>query len=372
MLQAHAETVAVGIRPVETGLRQAVPVEQVRTVLKVGPLEALLLHHAAGVAVGVIGPELHLVVEEVPGAVQTAHPGGGDAVAATPAALAAAHASATAAHPLHHAAGEVVETAVVGIVSVQDEADLALVGEAADEGAALVARIAGIGAEGRLRVALDVMSAAGGHIPAHTVHHSLVDGQVDDRLLLSVVDAGELRLLRLLLDHFHLVDNLGRQVLGGQLRIVQEERLSVDGDLRNGLAVLRNGTVLGDLHAGQLLEQVLQHVVLRRPERGGVVLHRIFLDDDRVADGGYARGVQRLLVDLHFDGTEVHLSLDLDLFFVGLVAEQLAFEDIRAGGDLVELRLPVGGAQDILIRLGFAFLRQGNGRETHRLLIGSI
>ena len=198
-----------------------------------------------------------------------------------------------------------------------------------------------------------------------------LDGKVDDRLLLAVVDAGEFGLLALLVDDLDLLDELGGDVLGGQLGVVQEEGLAVDGYLGDGLAVGGDGAVLVHLHAGKLLEQVLQHVVVGGLERGGVEFNRVLLDDDGVADGGYARGVQRLLVNLHLDGAEVHLSLDLDLFFVGLVAEQLAFEDIRAGGDLVELRLPVGGAQDILIRLGFAFLRQGNGREAHRLPIGA-
>ena len=109
-------------------------------VVKVGSLAAGLLNLLVGVVVEVVAAEVHTAVEEFACGIDSAHIGGGDAVAAAPAALAASHSAA--AHSLHHRAGEVVESAVVGVVAVEHEGDLGLVGELACECSSLIAVIA--------------------------------------------------------------------------------------------------------------------------------------------------------------------------------------------------------------------------------------
>ena len=106
------------------------------------------------------------------------------------------------------------------------------------------------------------MSTSGHHIAEESVHHSLLDAEVDDCFLLSVVNSGELGLLRFLLHDLHLIDNLGRDVLRREGRIVQEEGFSVDGYLADSLPVGCHASVLADFHARELLEEVLEHVVV--------------------------------------------------------------------------------------------------------------
>ena len=100
------------------------------------------------------------------------------------------------------------------------------------------------------------------HVTEQTVHHPLLDGKVDDCLIIAVIDAGELRLLGLLLHDLDLIDDLRGNILGRKLRIGKEESLAVDRYLTDGLSVRRHRTVLGHLHARELLKKILQHIVV--------------------------------------------------------------------------------------------------------------
>ena len=83
----------------------------------------------------------------------------------------------------------------------------------------------------------NVMSATSHEISEPSVHHSFIDREVDDEFLLTVVDSGKYRLVRLLLHNLYLLDHLGRKVLGSKLRIIEEESLAVNGDLGDGLTI---------------------------------------------------------------------------------------------------------------------------------------
>ena len=212
------------------------------------------------------------------------------------------------------------------------------------------------------------MARTGRHTADQALHHARLDGEVDDRLLLSVVDAGELSLLGLLADNLELLDELGGNVLGGNLRIIQEEGLALDGDLAHGLAVHRDRTVVGDLDARHLLEQVHQVVIVRGEERGGVILDRVFLDDDRVADGGDFRGIELFLVDLHLDLTQVDgFRFHLDRSFIGLIAQQFSPDRVSgvAHGFERERTLVIG--KGILGRFGLPVPGQGYGGKAQSL-----
>ena len=274
----------------------------------------------------------------------------------------AAHAAAAAHHLAHHVAAHVGEAHAAGaVVAVGDDGELGAVREAADHAVAGVTPVVHVVLLGR-----NVVADAAGDVAEDTVHHALLHGEVDDGLVIAVVDAGELGLLGLLLHDLHLLDHLRGKVLGSELGIVQEEGLAVDGDLRDGLAVRGDGTVVIDLDARELLEEVDEHVGIRGLERGGVVLDRILLDDDRVARRGDRSGVQDFLVQVHLDHAQVQgLFPDFHGLLIGLVAHDLGLHGVLAGLDLLDDGLAVMVGQRVL---GIAlFGGEGNGREADGL-----
>ena len=73
-------------------------VNKLGTVVEIGRLRTPLHNVFLSVVVQIVGSEVHLVAEKIPGSVDSSHPGGSDAVAVAPAAAAAAHAAATTTH----------------------------------------------------------------------------------------------------------------------------------------------------------------------------------------------------------------------------------------------------------------------------------
>ena len=342
-------------------------VDEVVVVVYVGSLVAALEHILPGMVEEIVGAEVHIAVQQSPGAVRTGHVGGGDAVVASPSALAASHAAATAAHVAHHRACEVVESAVVGVVAVQDDAELSLLGEIAKECRSLVTPV------GVCRVVGGNIPSGSGHDVAEgSLHHSGLDVQVDHLLLFTVVDAGELRLLALLVYDLQLVDYLGRDVLRSQLGIVEEEGLAVDGDLGDGLSVHGDGTILADFYAGKLLEEVLKHVVLGGLEGVGIVLQSIFLHHYGIAHGRYAGSVQHLLVGLHVYLAQIDVCLHLDGLLPGLVAEKFRLEEVGAALDLGNGDIAGIGAEVVIIGFLRPLSGKGNRRKRNRVAIGRI
>ena len=319
-----------------------------------------------GTIIKVVGAQLHLFVQEVPVAVDTAHPRSGDAVGAAPAAHASAHSAATAPQGVHHGAAEVVEYPVIGVVRIGDDAQLAALGKTAGHQGALPAPVVDPGLRGR-----KVVAAAGHRAAEHAVHHALLDTEVDDRLFFPVIDAGEFGLLGLFLHHLHLLHQFGGDVLGGQLGVVQEEGLSVDGYLGDGLTVGSDGSVFGHLDPRKLLQKVYQHVVVGNLERGGVVLHRILLDDHGIAHIGHPGGVQHFLVQVHFQGTQVHVPGHGHGLLQRFVAHQLRLEGVIPGFHFLNHRLAFLVGQGIFDGVS-AFGMEGDRGEAHRLIIRSI
>ena len=136
------------------------------------------------------------------------------------------------AHIAHHRACKVVESTIIGIVAIENETDLALVGESSHHSSALIAPVVHV-----IACARHVMSATGHKVSEPALHHSRLDGKVYHSLLISVVDAREHRLIRLFLHNLHLLDYLCRNVFRGKRRVIKEECLAIDGYLRYGLAV---------------------------------------------------------------------------------------------------------------------------------------
>ena len=325
--ETDAIAVAVGIAPAIRGIDEAGP------VVPIGHLIGGLFHRPFGAVVEIVPFQFHLVVEKVEGAVHTAHPGRGDTVSAAESATAPAHAASAAAHALHHAAGQIIESPVVGIVPVQDDADLAFVGELARKGGTLETIVP----LARIR-SRHVMTATQHHIPERTLFHARMERQIDDGLLVSVVNPRKLGLLRFLVHHLQLLDGFGGDILGCQLRIVQEEGLSVNGYLADGLAIGGNGTVLPYFNTREFLQEVFQHVVVGSLERGSVILYRIFLDDDGIAGSAYRSGVQHLTVGFHLQHAQIHVPLNVYLPGNGFVPQDFRLERVGTRAYLLQDR----------------------------------
>ena len=344
------------------GIVGAVVVVDEVGAIQIGGLFALGYDVVVGTVEKVVGSQVHLVVEEGPRTVGAGHVRRGDAVSTAHESPAASAASA-AAHIAHHAAGEVVEAAVIGIVGIEDYAQLPVFGEVADETGALVAPVV----RDSLRSG-DVVSDASHEIAECAVHHTLLDRKVDDGFFLAVVDAGELSLLALLVHHLDAVDYLGGDILGSELRVVQEESLAADGYLFDSLSVGSDGTVVVHLDAGKLLEEVFQYVVVGGLERRRIVFNRILLDYDGIADVGDLRAFQLLCVGLHLQGSEVKaLAFHLEILPEVLISEQFRLHFISAVTYSFELYSAVRPAEDVFVHLGGAFAGKGNGCETYRL-----
>ena len=364
MVQAHAETVTVGEAAAETvGIGN-----EGGFVVTVGFLIGILLHVHDGAVIHVVGTQLHLVVKQIPVAVHAGVPGSGETVAAAESAAAhTAHHAHAAHHAAHHIAGQVRETPVVGVVAAGDEAKLCAFRELAHHEVALIAPVVGNVGLGR---GGEVVTAAGRYVAENAVHHALLDTEVDDGFLVAVVDAGEFGLLALLLHHLYLLNHLGREVLGSQLRVVQEEGFAGNGDFGDGFTVDGDGTVFAHLYAGKLLQEVFQHVVVADLERRGIIFNGVFLDDDGIAHGAYGSGVQHLLVLFHLDDAQIGIGLEVNFFLIGLVAHEFGLEGVYAGTHFLNGGLAVRSGERVLgLSLGGG---HGNGGETHGFAGGSI
>ena len=217
------------------------------------------------------------------------------------------------------------------------------------------------------------MTSACHRIAEPSVHHPRLDGKVDHSLFIPVIYTGEFRLVRLLLHDFHLFDNLRRDILGSQLRVVKEELLAVDHHLSNCLPVGSDSTVRIDLHSGKFLQQFLQHVIVRCLEKGCSVLYSVFLDNHLIADSCNPCCLQKLDIRFESDSTEVHgFPGDLDDIAVGLVSHHFGFEKEHSVPHTENVDLSVCGTHRKFICPCSGGIGKGNSGKPHRLPVGRI
>ena len=150
-----------------------------------------------------------------------------------------------------------------------------------------------------------------------------------------------------LVNDLYLVHYLGRQILEGHLRVVEEEGLAADGDLVDGLAVVFYCAVFRYLHARHPLEQVFQHGIFAHDKGGSVENDGVLPDFDRIADGRHVRGVEHLGVFRHMDDAQVHgipvpVKGEIALLVVGPVTQHLDGQDVGAARHFLDAR-PAGG-----------------------------
>ena len=358
VVEPDAETVAVGIREA----RILLVVEQI-IVVQISGLGCGRQHVLSGMVEKVVAAKVHLAVTESPGSVGAGHVGRGDAgiVPESPASAAAA------AHIAHHIAGQVVEAAVIGVVGVQDHAELTLVGEVAEEARSLVAPVVHQSFGGR-----DVVTDASHHVTERTVHHAALHRKVDHGLLFAVVDAGEFCLLALFVHHLHLVDDIGGDVLAGELRVVKEEGFAAYGDFVDSFAVRGDAAVVAYLDAGKLLQKVFQHVVVGGFERRGVVFYRILLDDDRVAHVGNRRPLKQNGIGCNLEHSKVQILLYRNCLAESLVAEEFRPKHVFGAAHAFENKLAVVARKHVLVGVLRPFAGERNGGERHGLAVLGI
>ena len=111
-----------------------------------------------------------------------------------------------------------------------------------------------------------------GHVAAI---HTLLNGKVEHRLLITIVDTGDTRLVALLVVELHILDDGDGQILQRRLRIAEHELLAVDEDFLYLLTVDGDVAILVHLGTGHTLNQLFN----RRALRGAISLRTI---DQRV------------------------------------------------------------------------------------------
>ena len=87
--------------------------------------------------------------------------------------------------------------------------------------------------------------------------HASLGTEVEHRLLVTVVDAGDTCQVALLIVGFHLVDDACRDILHGRLGVTGHKLFTVEHDLFHLLAVDGDLTVVAHLSAGQSLDEFL-------------------------------------------------------------------------------------------------------------------
>ena len=202
------------------------------------------------------------------------------------------HATVTA-PSLEAARRAVAEAKIVDVVAASQDSKLVAVAEVVDHH---IAGIAVVGAVARVDRA------------EPSVVHTLLDREVDDRLILAVVNAREACQITLAVDNLELVDHLGGNVLTGHRGVVAEEFLAVDEDFLHLLAVGRDFAVAAHFNARQALEQVLDHGIGLGLVGIGVELDGVFLDRDRAFESHDHGLLKHNRVGIHLDHAHVHVA----------------------------------------------------------------
>ena len=219
----------------------------------------------------------------------------------------------------------VAEAQVVHIVATAQQGQLVAVAEVVDHH---VTRITLVGA----------IAGIDGAKPA--VVHALLDGEVDDGLVLAIIHARESCQVALAVDDLQLVNHLGRDVLAGYRGVVAEELLAVDENLFHLLAVGGDLAVTADLDAGQTLQEVLDHSVGLRLIGVGIELNGVLLDGDGALDAHDDRLLEHDAVEIHLDGTHVDVAAILahgDVLDDVVVAHIGAAQQVLAGLDTLDV-----------------------------------
>jgi len=106
--------------------------------------------------------------------------------------------------------------------------------------------------------------------------HAFLYGQVEHRLLLTVVNTGDTCQIGLLVVGFQLLYHIYRQILQTGLYVSTKELLPVDHNLRQVLTVDFHIPLVINLRTGQLLHQLFEHGSLGGTISRGIIDQCIF------------------------------------------------------------------------------------------------
>ena len=148
--------------------------------------------------------------------------------------------------------------------------------------------------------------------------HALLDGEVEHRLLVAVLNAGDTCLVALLVVELHGLDNADGYVLERRLHVAEHELLAVQQNLLHHLAIDRDVAVVVDLGTRYALDKLLNRRALRRAVSIGVIDQRVLLHDDLCGTARYHRLAQHDCVRRHNHFAQLlvlvapqrHLALD--------------------------------------------------------------
>ncbi|KAF5040692.1 hypothetical protein DSECCO2_530760 [anaerobic digester metagenome] len=160
-----------------------------------------------------------------------------------------------------------------------------------------------------------------------SVHHTRPDTQIYNSLLLTIVYSGKLRLFRFLLKYLNLFNNLRRKILRSQLRIIEEECLSVNHYFINLLTICSNLSIRVNLNTRKLFQQLLKHITVCCFKRGGVVFNCVLFNNYRITYSRYDHRVKgiKLLFKLHLSKLNYSVFIKSYLFQIGLIAQVFNF-----------------------------------------------
>ena len=110
--------------------------------------------------------------------------------------------------------------------------------------------------------------------------HTLLDGEVDNRLLLTILNTRDTRLVALLVVELHVLDNVDGDVLQGCFYVAKHKLLAIKQNLLHRFAIDGDITVLIDLGTGDALDEFLDRRTLGRTVGIWIIDQRILFDND--------------------------------------------------------------------------------------------
>ena len=110
--------------------------------------------------------------------------------------------------------------------------------------------------------------------------HTLLDGEVDDGLLVAVFNTRNTCLIGLLVVELHVLDDIHRDIFQGSLNVTQHELLTIKQDFLDHLAIDGDVAILVNLSTRDALNQFLNGRAFGCTVGIWIIHQRILLDDN--------------------------------------------------------------------------------------------
>ena len=110
--------------------------------------------------------------------------------------------------------------------------------------------------------------------------HALLDGEVDNGLLIAVFNTCNTCLIGLLVVELHVLDDIHRDIFQGSLNVTQHELLTIKQDFLDHLAIDGDVAILVNLSTWDALNQFLNGRAFGCTVGIWIIHQRILLDDN--------------------------------------------------------------------------------------------